>query len=98
MFCTSISKLHTLWYLSLAFQSNVGCLSTGLPDFCVVRIGLAMLTSIIAALVASIAACIISSVMLCSAAIRSLLKTALCEPTCFVVSSLPYVRLLSFSF
>ena len=75
---TFISKLHSSWYLTAAFHSNIGCLSSGPPDLGIVCMDKAVLTglsayltAIIAALVASYAACIIGCIMLCSAAILS---------------------------
>ena len=35
--------MHSSWYLSVAFQSNIGCFSAGSPDFAIVCIGLTLL-------------------------------------------------------
>ena len=105
MYFTSISKLHSSWYMSAVFQSNVDCLNTVLPDLGIVHLGLVRLiwfstslTTINATLVISLAACIIACAMFCSVDIYCLafLKNALYESACFLFSSMFCVRLLTF--
>ena len=75
MFFPSISSFSS-WYLSAAFQSNVGCFCVGPPvlditctDLTVFTGPPASLTHIIAALAVPMAVYVIACIMFCSAAI-----------------------------
>ena len=104
MLFTSISQLQSSLYSSAAFQSNVGYLSSGLPDLAVVCIGLtlftgafASLTMIIAAFVDSFAICFLP--LQCCIQLTFCLafpETALYESSCFLYPSLPYGLFLPF--
>ena len=97
---TSISKLQSSWYLSVAFPVKCWLFQNWTTHSwsCIIGLTLltrfsAFLTDIIVTLVASIAVCIMASIMLCSAAILSFsTKTALHESACFLLSSLSNVR------
>ena len=95
IFFTCISKWHSSCYLSAAFQPNIGCLSSRLPDLGIMCIGLALV------MVYQLQVMLALLPVSCSIQLPfclPFLETALCESAWFLFSSLHCLRILAFHF